>query len=284
MKLSTLLSLAALGSAFVIVDEAALSQIPIESKDTSKSFLGELPSKDDVVSYVEGTFEQVAAFPGNALDEAFNAIGDAASFQCHSSMTAFDTQSWLNTAVSSFEDDEETEDFDILEAMEAAEDRPKKPHRRPHHKKPHHHHKPNMTIWELISKSKYTTKLAKLVSAFDDLVDILNGTSSNITLFAPTDAAFEKIPHHHKKKPSKELIRNVLAYHVSPGFYPACRFPFTHTIPSAYSEKRLGGEAQRLRVGFGLFKGLSINFFCKVVAADIVRPPSSSFLSSLTLS
>lgn len=283
MKLSTLLPLAALGSAFVIVDAAALNQIAIESKDTSKSFLGELPSKDDVVSYVEGTFEQVAAFPGNALDEAFHAVSGAASFQCHSSMTAFDPQSWLNTAVSSFKDDEETEDFDVLEAMEAAEDRPKKPHRRPHHKKPHHHHKPNMTIWELISKSKYTTKLAKLVSEFDDLVDILNGTSSNITLFAPTDAAFEKIPHHHKK-PSKELIRNVLAYHVSPGFYPSRRFPFTHTIPSTYSEERLGGEAQRLRVGFGLFKGLSINFFSRVVAGDIVRPPSSSFLSSLTLS
>jgi len=270
MKLSTLLPLAAIGSAFVIVDEDVLNQIGIESKDTSKSFLDKYPSKDDVVSYVEGTFEDVAAFSGNALDKAFHAVSDAASFQCHSSMTAFDPQSWLNTAVSSFEDAEETEEVDVLEAMEAVENRPKKPRRRPHHKKPHHHRKPNMTIWEMISKSKYTTRLAKLVSEFDDLVDMLNGTSSNITLFAPTDAAFEKIPHHHKKKPSKELIKNVLAYHVSPGFYPAHRVLFTHTIPSAYNEKRLGGEPQRLRVGLGLFKGLNINFFSKIVAADIV--------------
>jgi len=270
MKLSTLLPLAALGSAFVIVDDAVLNEIAIESKNTPKTFFDKLPSKDEAVSYVEDTFEEVAATSGNALDKAFHAVSDAASFQCHASMTAFDPHSWLQSAVSSFEDATETEDVDVLEVLEAVEDRPKKPHRRPHHKRPHHHHKPNLTIWELISKSKYTTKLAKAISEFDDLVDILNGTSSNITLFAPTDAAFEKIPHHHKK-PSKDLIRNVLAYHVSPGFYPARRVLVTHTIPSAYSEKYLGGEAQRLRVGVGLFKGLNINFFSKIVAADIVR-------------
>ncbi len=277
MKLSTLLPLAVLGSAFVIVDETVLNEIAVESKDAPKSLLDQLPSKDDVVSYAEDTFEEVAAFSGNALDTAIHAVSDAGSFQCHSSMTAFDPHSWLDTAISSFEDDTETEDVDVLEVMEAAEaaeNRPNKPHRRPHrrphHRKPHHPHKPNMTIWELISKSKYTTKLAKAIGEFDDLVDILNSTSSNITLFAPTDAAFEKIPHHHKK-PNKDLIRNVLAYHVSPDFYPARRIIFTHTIPSAYSEERLGGEAQRLRVGLGLFKGLNINFFSKIVAADIVR-------------
>jgi uncharacterized surface protein with fasciclin (FAS1) repeats len=281
MKLSTLLPLAALGSAFVIVDEAVLDQIAIESKGTSKSLIDKLPSKDDVVSYVDDKYEEVAAFSGNALDKALHT---GASFQCRSSLTAFDPQAWLSTVASSFEDDEGTEDVDILEVIEAAEaaadaaeDRPKKPHHRPHHEKPHHH-KPNMTIWELISKSKYTTKLAKLVSEFDDLVDILNGTSANITLFAPTDAAFEKIPHHHKK-PSKELIRNVLAYHVSPGFYPAHRLFVTHTIPSAYSDKRLGGEAQRLRVGFNILKGLNINFFSKVIASDIVGFPNSCFPS-----
>jgi len=279
MKLSTLLPLAALGSTFVIVDEAVLNQIAIESKDTSKSFIDKLPSKDDVVSHVEDTYEQVAAFSGNALDKAFHAVSEAESFQCHSSLTAFDPQAWLSTATSSFDDDEKTETIDAFEALEAIEDHPKKPHRRPHHKKPHHYHKPNMTVWELISKSKYTTKLAKLVGEFSDLVDILNGTSANITLFAPTDAAFEKIPHHHKKKPSKELIRNVLAYHISPSFYPAHRLFVTHTLPSAYNEKHLGGEAQRLRVGFSLFKGLSINIFSKVIAADIVRSPNSCFPS-----
>jgi uncharacterized surface protein with fasciclin (FAS1) repeats len=282
MKLSTLLPLAALGSAFVIVDEAVLNKVPIESKETPKTFLDKLPSKDDVVSYVEEAFDGVTALSGNALDKAFR-VNDAGAFQCHSSMTAFDVQAWLSSGVSPFADSAETMEvdaFEIMKVMESDEDRPKRPHHGPHHKKPHHHHKPNRTIWEMISTSKYTTKLAKLVSEFDDLVDVLNGTSSNITLFAPTDKAFEKIPDHHKK-PNKELIHNVLRYHVSPGFYPAGRVLITHTIPSAYSEERLGGEAQRLRVGFSIFKGLNINFFSKVVAANIVRLPktfSDSFL------
>jgi uncharacterized surface protein with fasciclin (FAS1) repeats len=268
MKLSTLLPLAALGYAFVIVDEAVLNEIAIESKASPNTFSDKLPSKDEVVSFVEDTFEEVAVLSGNALDKAFHAVSGAESFQCHSSMTAFDPQSWLQSAVIPLDDTTEAEDVDVLEAIDVAEHRPKKPHRRPHHKKPHHHHKPNMTIWELISKSKYTTKLAKVISEFDDLVDILNGTSSNITLFAPTDAAFEKLPPH--KKPSKDLIRKVLTYHISPDFFPARSLFFAHTIPSAYSEKHLGGMAQRLRVGLGLFKGLNINFFSKIVAANIV--------------
>jgi uncharacterized surface protein with fasciclin (FAS1) repeats len=278
MKLSTLLPLAAFSCAFVIVDESIINQIAIETKEASKSVLGKVPSKDDLFSYIEDTFEDVATFPENALDKAMHAATGAGAFQCHKAMTAFDPTSWLETAMFPLDLDtpKEVEDFDILENL------PKKPHHPPHHKKPHHHHKPNLTIYEMISGSKYTTKLAKLISEYDDLVDILNSTSHNITLFAPTDAAFEKIPHHGKK-PSKELIRNLLAYHVSPGFYPAGRVLVSHTIPSAYSEQRLGGEAQRLRVSLGLFKGLNINFFSKIVAADIVRQLSSLTVLLLTL-
>src|SRR5271168_2618861 len=110
MKLSTLLPLVALGSAFVIVDDAVVNEIAIESKNTPKTSFDKLPSKDKAVSYVEDTFEEVAATSGNALDKAFHAISDAASFQCHASMSAFDPHSWLQSAVSSFEDATEIED------------------------------------------------------------------------------------------------------------------------------------------------------------------------------
>jgi len=99
-------------------------------------------------------------------------------------------------------------------------------------------------------------------------VEILNGTAANYTLFAPTDKAFEKIPKGHKK-PSKELIKKVLAYHLSPEFYPAGRVLVSHTIPTSLGEDQLGGEPQRLRVGLGLFKGLSINFYSKIIAVNI---------------
>lgn len=257
MKLITLLPLAALGTAFVIVEEALFNQIPVESQHKSKTFFEKLPSKSDIFSHVEGAFDVVFSFSENAIDKAINAVSEAtetveSSFKCHSSMTAFDAKAWLDESTVAVPD------------VKLVQDRP----RHPPHKKPHHHKKPNQTIYELISSSKYTTKLAKLISEFDDLVDILNGTSANYTLFAPIDAAFEKIPKHGKK-PSKELIRNILAYHVSPDFYPAGRVLVTHTIPSAYHEERLGGEPQRLRVGFGLFKGLNINFFSRIIAVDI---------------
>jgi len=146
---------------------------------------------------------------------------------------------------------------------------PHHPHHPPHHGKPRHPHhgKPNLTVYELINTSKYTTKLAKLINGYPDLVEILNGTAANYTIFAPTDKAFEKIPKQHEK-PNKELIRNVLAYHVSPDFYPAGRVLLSHTIPTSYGEERLGGEPQRLRLGLSL-KGLTVNFYSHVVAANI---------------
>jgi uncharacterized surface protein with fasciclin (FAS1) repeats len=153
---------------------------------------------------------------------------------------------------------------------------PHPPHRKPGHKRPHKghhgHHKSNLTIYQLISESKYTTKLAKLVDEDQELVDVLNSTKANFTLFAPTDRAFAKIPKH-APKPSKELIRKVLLYHIADGLYPAGRVLHSHTIPSLYNETALGKNSpQRLVVKVGL-KGLTINYFSRVVAVNIVRPP-----------
>lgn len=90
-------------------------------------------------------------------------------------------------------------------------------------------------------------------------------------MFAPTDKAFKKLPKGHKK-PSKELIKKVLTYHFSPDFYPVKRLLPTYTLPTALTEEALGGEPQRLRVGVSLFKGLTINFYSRIVAVNIVRP------------
>jgi len=99
------------------------------------------------------------------------------------------------------------------------------------------------------------------------LVETLNGTKANYTVFAPTDRAFKKIPKDHKE-PSDELIKKVLTYHFSPDFYPAGRILVSHTVPTALGEDALGGEQQRLRISLGL-RGLSVNFYSRVVAANI---------------
>lgn len=142
-------------------------------------------------------------------------------------------------------------------------------------KRGHHKHGKNQTIYQLINKSKYTTKFAKLVNEYDDIVQLLNSTKANYTLFVPVDSAFEHIPED--KKPSKEFVEAVLKYHIGLGLYPAGRVLFTHTLPTALDEPLLGDKPQRLRTSVGLFSGVRVNFYSKVIAVDIV---SRAFPSS----
>ncbi|KAK1993060.1 fasciclin domain-containing protein [Colletotrichum falcatum] len=129
-----------------------------------------------------------------------------------------------------------------------------------------HHGPPKKTIYELISESKYTTEFAKLVSEYDDIVEVLKSTDANHTLFVPTNRAFEHIPKH--KKPSKEVVEAILKYHVGIGEYDAKRVLRTHTLPTLLDESFLGGKPQRLRTSVGL-GGVRVNFYAKVVAVNI---------------
>ena len=181
--------------------------------------------------------------------------------------SAFAGEEWLQTA---------DYDLDLVDADKPPHRGP--PHRgppghgpgkkRPHH--PPHHGKPNLTVYELIAKSKYTTKLAKLIGEFDDLVELLNGTSANFTVFAPTDAAFEKIPKHHGKPP-KEFLKKLLTYHVSPEFYPAGRVLVTRTIPTALEAEYIGKVPQRLSTQIGLRGSLSTSIRVSLLSTSLAR-------------
>ncbi|RMD39204.1 hypothetical protein DV735_g5921, partial [Chaetothyriales sp. CBS 134920] len=148
------------------------------------------------------------------------------------------------------------------------------PHRGPPQRRPRHppqHGKPNETVYELISKSEHTTRLAAAINEFPDLVELLNGTKANYTLFAPTDEAFEKIPKR-APKPPKEFLKKLLTYHVSPDFYPLGRVFASRTIPTALDAEFLSTKdhtvPQRLSTHIG-FKGVSVNFYAHLVAVDI---------------
>lgn len=146
----------------------------------------------------------------------------------------------------------------------------------PHHERPpprhgdhgNPHDAANLTIYQAISLSNYTTKFVKLVDEFPDIVKALNSTKANHTLFAPIDKAFDKIPEHHKK-PSNEFLEKLLEYHLVPGYYPAGRVLASHTLPTLLEEGALGGRRQRLRVHLGLF-GLRVNFYSKIIAPNLV--------------
>lgn len=162
---------------------------------------------------------------------------------------------------------------------------------------PHHSDK---TIYQLIAESKYTTILTKIINEDPELVNYLNSTDHKLTFFAPTDHAFRKIPHHHHHhrdhhgggddddgddhRIPKEFIRAILRYHSSPQVLNAVKLFHSHTIPSALNSTLLGttdndedkdkirhGLPQRITVRAG-FKGLTLNFYSHIIAADIVSP------------
>lgn len=133
----------------------------------------------------------------------------------------------------------------------------------------HHGRKdfPDLTIYDMIKLSNSTKKFAKIVDDYPNVVKILNGTKGgNHTLFVPLDDAFEHVPSH-PDDPDKEFIEQALLYHIGLGNLDALKLLKADTIPTAYSEKLIGDEAQRLRTSIGL-GGLRLNFYNKVVVAD----------------
>lgn len=169
MRFLTFLPLAALSTAFIIPDEQMMSQVAIESNNAPASAFDRLPSKEQLVNDFEDAFSNLVENSKNALDEAIESVTEY-SEDVYSKIhdTAFDAQSWLESAVDDIEDDGKHGKHD-------------KHGRHGHHGHHGHCKKPNMTVYELIAKSKYTTKLAALINEYEDLVELLNGTTANYT-------------------------------------------------------------------------------------------------------
>lgn len=201
----------------------------------------------EVFSKIEVSGKQLVDNAQSVLDDAFRNLKDGAK----------DTYSKIKHA-----------GFDATAWLESAQlDGPH--HGKPHHGKPHHGDPdcaPNKTVYELINESKYTTKLAKLINEFDDLVEALNSTSANYTIFAPIDKAFERIPDHHPK-PSKEFLKNLLLYHVTDDLYPAARVLKSYTIPTLYTTSKNLGHAQRLAPKVTL-RGPTLNYYSRIISVD----------------
>jgi uncharacterized surface protein with fasciclin (FAS1) repeats len=259
MRSIAILPLAAAATAFVVPDIETFSQLPIHGQvphsDDSSSWQDWFPSAESISSSVHDVVDSLSS----NVEEALHAVEDK-----------------LETELESLFDEEE-EDTAVDEL-----DWPHRGHGGGRHGH-HGHDKSDLTIYQLISQSKYTTKLAALVDEHEDIVQLLNSTSANYTLFAPIDSAFEHIPKD--KKPSKEFVEAVLKYHVGLGLYPARRVCLTHTLPTALDEPLLGNKPQRLRTSVGWHSGVRVNFYSKVVAADIVSfaQPPPFYIANLTL-
>ena len=179
MKLIQILPLAALSTAFVIPDEQVMSQVAIESDRAPESFLEKLPSKDEAVKQFEKSFTKLIDTSKNAFDDAIEyATETKEDISDKAYETAYHVSSWLDSAADRVQ--ELGEDIVPFSEDDAEHDGGKGRKGR----KGHHGHckKPNLTVYELISKSKYTTKLAHLINEYEDLVEILNGTAANYSM------------------------------------------------------------------------------------------------------
>jgi len=275
MRFSHVLPLAAVSTAFVLPPEETFNEIAIEANHRGNNWYQEaLKEKNDVLSSVKENYEAVEESTKNtwnklyqssksALDEALDyATEKAETVKGKAYDAAFDMESWLHTEADDF--------YESFDEHEGPPHHPHDPHHgphRPHH--PPHHGKPNQTVYQLISESKYTTKLAKMINKYDDLVETLNSTNANYTVFAPTDKAFEKIPDH-APEPSKEVLEAILKYHIIDGLFPAGRVLVTHTAPTLLKGEHLAEEPQQQRVAFKItLRGLTVNFYSRIVAVDI---------------
>jgi uncharacterized surface protein with fasciclin (FAS1) repeats len=261
MRALTLLPLAVAAAAFVIPDEQTMNTLSLDYQETpARSLFDEIPSTEEAWQELEEAVTKAAGCAKHMFDEAVDHTFTAAVKFGEKFEDALAGEAWLQSA---------NYDLDLFTTQGESEDHPPH-HGPPRHRKPHHpphHHTPNMTIYELISKSKYTTKLAKLIDEFPEFVKALNGTTHNYTVFAPTNRAFEKIPKH-VPKPSKEFLKTLLEYHASKEFFPAGRVLASTTIPTALKDEAIGGFPQRLSTQVSL-RGLTINFYSRVVAVDI---------------
>lgn len=240
MRSYAILPLAAAASAFVVPDIETFSQLPVHGQaphHDDSSWQDWFPSADSISSSIHDVVDPLAS----SVEETFHSV-----------------KGKLETELESLFDEDASSAVEELDGADASWDRPRRGG---------HHDKSNQTIYQLISESKYTTKFAELVDEHEDIVQLLNSTSANYTLFVPVDSAFEHIPKD--KKPSKEFVESVLKYHIGLGLYPAGRVLVTHTLPTALDEPLLGNKPQRLRTSVGLLSGVRVNFYSKVVAVDI---------------
>lgn len=273
MKVFSFIHLAPLAAAFVVPNQHTFQELSIES-DTSTRLERLKLDLDHAAHCVKSKLGLAKHAVQSSLD---NALAFSHDFVTPLATEAFDGRAWLENNVEHLNwltDDDHKPPHDGPPHHGPPHDGPPH-HGPPHHGPPHHgpphhpHDKPNQTVYQLISESKYTTKLAKLINDYPDLVEALNGTKANYTVFAPTDKAFEKIPDH-AHKPSKEQLKKLLSYHVVDDFYPAARVLVTHTVPTLLQGEDLSEDkvAQRLSFNIGL-RGLTVNFYSRIIAVNI---------------
>jgi len=129
----------------------------------------------------------------------------------------------------------------------------------PGHRRGHPHFKhTNHTIYEFLASSTQHQYLYNLIENDTTLIDMFNtaGRDGKITLFAPTDGAFEKVLKHPTPK---WLLKSLVKYYTANSFYPAERLLTQRTIPTLFQSNE-PFHSTKLRINVG-FNGVTINYY-----------------------
>lgn len=269
MKFTSLIALASLSAAYVVPSGEILSAFTTNNNNDNQDYA--IQNKDQQHNPLDDALDKVTKWPAHDLFPG-----------------GFDTKQWIdqlkNYALDRFHHDDDavsedrhSDEYRITKG-EVGDEKDiningKLPFPIPHLPIPSHH-PPNKTIYQILSSSEHTTRLAEIINEDETLIKLLNSTDAsqkNLTLFAPSDRAFDKLPGK-LPEPSKEAIRAGIKYHIADGTYSVLDVLHQRTVPTLLKEHVSGYELpQRVAVRAGL-TGLKVNFYSKVTAANIVRP------------
>ncbi|EJD02076.1 FAS1 domain-containing protein [Fomitiporia mediterranea MF3/22] len=175
----------------------------------------------------------------------------------------------------------------------------------PPHPPPHPHPTADRSIFTTLNENPEFSRLVKVVNISDEIVSLLNDTSTNVTFFALPNHAFPKRPHGPPHKPDaetfgldlslvdlvhyldtfeegpsqvkaepseklKKIVTAILSYHIIPDGLELASLTKNTTYPTKLSHVfgALNDEPLRLRVGAG-FPFVRVNFYSGIIRPDI---------------
>ncbi|KAK2742963.1 hypothetical protein FQN55_007593 [Onygenales sp. PD_40] len=114
----------------------------------------------------------------------------------------------------------------------------------------------NETIYQLLELDHHTQLFTQFISQFDDIVELLNTTTGNYTVFVPSDPALQEFTNNTS---DPEELKKVTKYHIGIGVYSQKSFLSSPTFPTLLDSEQLGSYRHRISTQAGV-NGSTINF------------------------
>ncbi|PMD41771.1 FAS1 domain-containing protein [Hyaloscypha variabilis F] len=123
----------------------------------------------------------------------------------------------------------------------------------------------HLTVHAILTQSKHSTRLLKILERFPKLLAALDDPASKHTIWAPTDAAFSELD---VKRFSSEELEQALQNLIAPHHMPIEHIINMPNVPVLLSPPGLNGS-QRIRLR-GSPKGLHVNYNAHIIEGNII--------------